>query len=190
MALELSQCLDEEKAAFRFGASLLMPAEAMYEALGRRRGGLHLDELRLLKRHFGVSMQALAYRAADLGIIDGVLKRELFIKFSTLGWRKQEPDELPLEEPTLWRQLVARAKAEGVISEHESIRWGVGEDGTDDLTEDTVHGDPRALLTRTKDERARVLKTQAEQARDLYVPGSELMEWPEGFVEDENSESA
>jgi len=184
LVLDMPPEIEEEKAAFRFGASLLMPAGAMYQALGRRRGSIRLEELGLLKRHFGVSMQALVVRAADLGIIDASLKRDIFMAFSRRGWRKAEPDELPMEQPTLWRQLVSRARAEGVMTAAEAQRWGVGDREAGELAGEAVHGDPRALLARPKAERAALLREQAREAQHLYEPGSELMEWTEEFVEE------
>jgi len=162
-----------------------MPAPAMFEALGRRRKNVRLDELRLLKRHFGVSMQALAVRAADLGIIDGSLKKKIFMAFSRLGWRKAEPDALPLEQPTLWRQLVSRALAEGVLGSDAAHRWGYVEDEVGDASELKPERDARTLLTLPEDQRSEILRSQAENAQDLYAPGSELIEWTERFVEDD-----
>lgn len=188
LVLKMRRDMDAEKAAFRFGASLLMPSGAMYQALGRRRGTIRLEELGLLKRHFGVSMQALAVRAADLGIIDATLKKDIFMTFSRRGWRKTEPDELPMEQPTLWRQLVSRARAEGVMTAAEARRWGVGDMESDEWAGEAVSGDPRALLARPKMERAALLREQAREARHVYEPGSELMEWTEEFVEDEPGE--
>jgi Zn-dependent peptidase ImmA (M78 family)/DNA-binding XRE family transcriptional regulator len=177
--------LDEEKAAFRFGASLLVPGEELRLLLGGRRTNVGLEELLLLKKHFGVSMQALIYRARDLQIISESTMRNLFISFSRNGWRKQEPEALPLEEPTLWRQMITRALSEGVITQEEARRWGV-DDSCADQTPHVLQ--PTALRALAKEDRARVLAAQADSARHLYTPGSELTEWAEEFVEDEVAE--
>jgi Zn-dependent peptidase ImmA (M78 family) len=185
LAIEPAAELDEEKAAFRFGASLLVPGEELRLLLGGRRTNIGLEELLLLKKHFGVSMQALVYRARDLQIISENTMRNLFISFGRYGWRKQEPEALPLEEPTLWRQMITRALSEGVITQEEARRWGV-DDACADQTPHVLQ--PTALRALAKEDRARVLAAQADSARHLYTPGSELTEWAEEFVEDEVAE--
>lgn len=186
LAVRPDEDVDEEKAAFRFGASLLIPAEELRLSLGGRRTHIDVEELLLLKKHFGVSMQALIYRARDLGIISESTMRQLFISFSRSGWRKREPGELPLEEPTLWRQLVTRARNEGVITQEEAKRWGVEESEVDK----TFHEfELRAWRDLPKEERAEILAAQASSARHLYEPYSELMEWAEDFVEEEFADS-
>ena len=62
VVLNISRKVDEEKAAFRFGTASLAPAPLMYREAGTKRAYLMLEELLLLKRRFGVSLQALLYR--------------------------------------------------------------------------------------------------------------------------------
>jgi hypothetical protein len=63
-----------------------------------------------------VSVQALVYRAADLGIIGERLKKALFIQFGKAGWRKKEPQAVAQEQPTRFKRLCLRALSEDVIS--------------------------------------------------------------------------
>ena len=60
--------VDGEKAAHRFAGALLMPAEALWSEVGKRRTSIGWDELFKLKQLFGVSVQALTYRCKELGI--------------------------------------------------------------------------------------------------------------------------
>ena len=57
--------VDEEKAAHRFAAAFLAPAECVRSEVGERRSRISIEELLLLKQRFGMSMQACAYRLKD-----------------------------------------------------------------------------------------------------------------------------
>ncbi len=112
--------VDDEKAAYRFAGAFLMPAEALWDAIGKHRTSIGWGELFFLKRLFGVSVQALTYRCKDLGIFSPTLFRRLFNEFSRLGWRRppyQEPHAMPGEVPRRFERLCFRALAEGAVSE-------------------------------------------------------------------------
>ena len=79
--------VDGEKAAHRFAGAFLMPAEALWSEVGKRRTSVGWDELFKLKQLFGVSVQALTYRCKDLGIFNQTLFRRLFEEFKRRGWR-------------------------------------------------------------------------------------------------------
>ncbi|MEL7170962.1 MAG: hypothetical protein AAGN64_16575 [Bacteroidota bacterium] len=80
-----------------------------------------LDELHDLKQKYGLSMQALAYRAKDLGIFSATLVDKIWKEFGQRGWRKDEPGErVPAERPARFRRLVQQALAEGIISERRA----------------------------------------------------------------------
>ena len=75
-----------------------------------------------LKKRFGVSIQAIAYRCKDIGIINQSAFGRLFKIFSERGWRTapyEEPGRMKpeLEEPKRFERLCYRALAEGVIGE-------------------------------------------------------------------------
>jgi hypothetical protein len=59
--------------------------------IGNSRTSISIRELFSLKELFGVSAQAIAFRSADLDIINESLKRQIFIEFGKRGWRKAEP---------------------------------------------------------------------------------------------------
>ena len=125
MVISTAPGMDEkskEAAAHRFAGAFLMPADVIRAEVGARRSSISLAELRALKVRFGVSLQALAYRCRDLGIIDKGAYSDLFRIFNQMGWRRepyQEPDCIApeTEEPKRFERLCFRAVSEGAISE-------------------------------------------------------------------------
>ena len=120
MIMDVAPKVDAEKAAHRFAGAFLMPAETLRAEIGRRRKSVVWDELFDLKRIFGVSVQALAYRCRELGIFSETLFRQLFDEFSRRGWRSppyREPHAMKGEKPKRFERLCFRALAEGAISE-------------------------------------------------------------------------
>ena len=106
-----------EKLCHTFGGAFLMPAEVLRRELGRKRSEISLPELRALKEQYGISMQAVMFRAKLHGIItDHVYER--FSRFvSVQGWRKDEPVKyLVVDAPHRFEQLLHRALAEEVIT--------------------------------------------------------------------------
>lgn len=122
LVLQPQDNLDEEKAAFRFAAAFLAPAHDLRTFIGERRHHLHLDELLLMKHHFGMSIQALLYRMQTLDIISPSLFRKWMIEFSERGWRMAEPEPLPHEEPLWLRRATLHALAEELIDPAEAQR--------------------------------------------------------------------
>jgi Zn-dependent peptidase ImmA (M78 family) len=113
----LLQCAsDPEPVCNRFAGAFLVPAEALRAELGVHRTSISMRELFSLKALFGVSVQALVYRAADLGIFNPRLKKSLFIQFGKAGWRKAEPQPVVKEQPMRFKRLCLRALSEDVIS--------------------------------------------------------------------------
>ena len=110
-----------EDAANRFAGAFLMPAEALWAEVGKRRSAIGLGELVRLKPLFGVSAQALANRCRDLGIFGPSLHKRLFQEFGRRGWHSPpfgEPLSQPdSERPQRFERLCLRALAEGVVSE-------------------------------------------------------------------------
>ncbi|MCE1252837.1 MAG: XRE family transcriptional regulator [Anaerolineae bacterium] len=121
LVMEIAEGLDEEKAAHRFASAFLVPDRTAIFELGKRRSKLDFNELYLLKRKYGLSMQAWIYRSKDLGIISEATADHLFRTFSQKGWKKKEPGEaLPSEIPLRLQRLVYRAYAEDLISQTRS----------------------------------------------------------------------
>jgi Zn-dependent peptidase ImmA (M78 family)/DNA-binding XRE family transcriptional regulator len=111
---------ENEKACHRFSGAFLIDASLLRREVGNHRRSLPVAELFELKSLFGLSVQAIAFRCRDLGIIGEPTMRELFTKFSQLGWRSppyQEPNPIRSEHPQRFRRLCLRALAEHAVSE-------------------------------------------------------------------------
>lgn len=125
MVLEVRQGADGERSANRFAGAFLMPAEALWREIGKRRKDISLGELLQLKQLFGASFQAIVYRCHDLRIIKSNAYKRLFQTFNSQGWRKppfEEPGALPpeQEEPRRMERLCFRAQSEGLFSLSQS----------------------------------------------------------------------
>ena len=92
-----------EDQANRFAAAFMMPAADIRPDFGYR---LDLAKLGRLKRKWKVSMQALAYRAHQLGSIDQTRFRSIFTQISRKGWRKTEPVQVARESPLGFKRLI------------------------------------------------------------------------------------
>jgi Zn-dependent peptidase ImmA (M78 family)/DNA-binding XRE family transcriptional regulator len=94
-----------EHQADRFASEFLMPEREIRSSLVR----LNLRKLASLKPYWKVSMQALLYRARDLGTITAKQSSYFWMNMGKLGYRMAEPAELnvALEEPTLPRHLIS-----------------------------------------------------------------------------------
>jgi len=164
LVLDVAGDLDEEKAAHRFAGAFLAPAAHLRKEIGERRTSVQLKELFMLKRRFGISAQALAFRLRDLGIINDTSYKWLCIQFNHNRMRKNEPEPLPQEEPQWLKRTVLRALSEGLITAAEASRL-TGE------AFETVHKDiidRRAFLKLSAAERSKVLRDQAEHLKDHY----------------------
>lgn len=177
LVLNISKKVDEEKAAFRFGAAFLAPADLMYREVGTKRAFILPGELLLLKRRLGMSLQALLYRLRDLGIITESYYKKWCVDINRLGWRKQEPGEMSPEQPQWLRQHVLRALAEGMMTKEEAERK-LGE---------AVEGSPplslverRAFMKLPLEERRRILADQAEKMAAHYEHDSEWRDFQVG----------
>jgi Zn-dependent peptidase ImmA (M78 family) len=94
---------DEEAEAWNFGMEFLMPiAEVKYDF----NNSINLEKLADLKRVWKVSMQSILYRIQDKGLATYNQCRYLWSQFSTRGWKKAEPIEIPKETPTLISRMV------------------------------------------------------------------------------------
>ncbi len=177
LVLAISKKVDEEKAAFRFGAAFLAPSDLMYREVGTKRAFILPGELLLLKRRLGMSLQALLYRLRDLEIITESYYKKWCVDINRLGWRKQEPGEMSPEQPQWLRQHVLRALAEGMMTKEEAERK-LGE---------AVEGSPplslverRAFMKLPLEERRRILAEQAEKMTAHYEHDPEWRDFQVG----------
>ena len=94
-----------EKEANQFAGEFLMPEHVMRELIS---GDFNLTRAARLKVRWGVSIQALVYRARELNIITDRRYRYLFEQIGRMGWRKREPQNLDLEveKPRSFKRMV------------------------------------------------------------------------------------
>jgi len=117
LILDVEEGLDTESVCHRFVGAFLVPAQAARFELGSGRTTLDMNELYLLKRKYGLSMQAWIFRARDLGIISTSAAARLFKRFRANGWHRHEPGKaLATERPLRMERLIYRALAEDLIS--------------------------------------------------------------------------
>jgi Zn-dependent peptidase ImmA (M78 family)/transcriptional regulator with XRE-family HTH domain len=95
----------QERQADEFASELLLPAVDIRTEL---KGRLDLNRLVELKHRWGVSMSAIARRAATLGVITEWQYRNVMIEMSALGYRTHEPGDIERERPCAMFNLVAR----------------------------------------------------------------------------------
>lgn len=95
---------DPEDEANRFAGALLIPRERAEEFISN---DITLRDFAHLKAAWGVSIQALIMRCAQLGHIDQARKTSLFKQLTARGWRKDEPVTVHHEHPTLLNKLIA-----------------------------------------------------------------------------------
>ena len=161
LVLKVPASIDEEKAAFRFGSAFLAPAERLIREVGTKRSYIHISELLILKRQFGISIQALLHRMLELGIINDSYYRRWCVYINKTGWKKQEPEELVRETPLWFTRNLSRLVGEGAITREEAERIL----GTSiDVEQPTNMLQRRAFLKLPMDKRRQML---AEQARLL-----------------------
>lgn len=131
----------------------------------------------LLKRQYGMSLQALVRRLYDLEIITESYYRQWCIDINRLQWRKHEPLEMASEQPQWLRRSVLRALAEGLVSQEDAAA----------MTGETMQGDlalpiieRRSFMKLPLEERRRILAEQAEKLTTHYAQDSEWREMEAG----------
>jgi len=104
-----------EEQAHRFASELLMPAAAIRDLLPATMGGNVWVTLAKLKEQWGVSMQALLFRARRLGRLGDVSYRNAMTTISARGWRRDEPRLITaIEQPSLLPKAVELLAQEGI----------------------------------------------------------------------------
>lgn len=93
-----------EQEANIFAAEFLMPSEDIRYQIDE---DINIARLADLKRHWKVSMAALAMTARRIGAINDSKFKSLMIQLSQKGYRKKEPElGLPPESPTIVKQIL------------------------------------------------------------------------------------
>ena len=179
LILKLCADVDAEKAAFRFGAAFLTPAEQLCRDVGEKRDNIQMLELLYLKRRYGMSVQAMLFRLRDLEIITNAYYKRWCININRAGWKKREPIEIPPEKPERFCQQVHRALSEELITktEAEQLLNHIVKPSAD-----RSFSERRQFLKLPKEERERILMEQAEEMADFYEHDTEWREWEGGPV--------
>ena len=105
LVLHYHQGLPQESSedeADEFASEFLLPASQIRGFLG----SLTLDALASLKPRWRVSMACLLMAAERLGRITPYRSKHLWIQMARLGYKTREPLEIPLDEPTVLRDIV------------------------------------------------------------------------------------
>lgn len=97
-----------EKEANEFAAAFLMPEDEVRDELEP----VTIQHMLELKQRWKVSMAALIRRARDLDVIGERRYNSLFQQLSRLGYRKNEPFEIPREKPQLVQLILDSYKGE------------------------------------------------------------------------------
>lgn len=115
-----------ENQADRFSAELLMPSAQIKDELPEKLNVAAWNRLKELKEKWGVSIQALLYRARFLDIMSDVTYRNAMITVTKHGWRRSEPGKIhTLEQPSLLPKARNLLEDEGFTSEQLSQECGV-----------------------------------------------------------------
>lgn len=103
-----------EREANRFAGAFLAPRESFLEECPRR---WSFEAFRRLKARWKMSIQALLYRARDLGCISTSTQRRAMVQLTLDGKRKNEGDEWPMEKPVLLTQAIELLHDQITLSE-------------------------------------------------------------------------
>jgi Zn-dependent peptidase ImmA (M78 family)/transcriptional regulator with XRE-family HTH domain len=104
-----------EGQAHRFASELLMPADIIRDRLPATMNARAWDTLGALKEEWGVSIQALLYRARQLERLSDVSYRNAMMTLSQRGWRRDEPGLVTaVEQPSLLPRAVEMLSDVGV----------------------------------------------------------------------------
>ncbi len=107
----------QERMCDRFAASMLLPKKALINKLGGHRRNIHLRELSFIKSEYGISPQAILYRAKDLGLISDsyFISQVKFLRMRGL-WSKEIGTYQGEEKSNRFLQLLCRGISEEFIT--------------------------------------------------------------------------
>lgn len=106
-----------EKYCNYFAGAMLMPSEIFKKELGGKRSKVLFTELEAIKKQYGISYQAIMYRAKDLGVVSEFYFRQFMFTMSSLDYKRNEPVKyIGYEKSNRFSQLLSRAVAEEIIS--------------------------------------------------------------------------
>jgi Zn-dependent peptidase ImmA (M78 family)/transcriptional regulator with XRE-family HTH domain len=118
-----------ESLCHAFAGAFLLPREAAEKALMPARRKISLWEFKELKEGYGISLQAIIYRARSLGLVTGRQVRRFRETIREKGWLVTEPVEYRgNEQASRLRRLLSYAVVERIIApERAAALAGVSE---------------------------------------------------------------
>jgi len=108
-----------ENACSRFAGAILIPQSKMGSELGYSRTTIYLQELAEIQKEWGISIQAIMYRAKDLEIISQARMTHFFISIKQKPDLKKQVDEpryCSAETSYRFNQLLYKGLAQELIS--------------------------------------------------------------------------
>jgi Zn-dependent peptidase ImmA (M78 family)/DNA-binding XRE family transcriptional regulator len=119
-----------EPEAYEFAVAFTLPHEDFNRTIS---ADLTLRRARDLKRAYWISIQAIVKAASDRGLIPAGRYTSLYKQISARGWRRDEPDTIPVERPTIWPSgLEVHRQRHGYTDDELA---GIARIAVDDLTQ-------------------------------------------------------
>ncbi len=131
LILHFAEGVDQEKLCTIFASEVLIPSNNLIDALGASRHDISLVELQSIQRAYGISVDELMSKAAQLNIITNHRYTAYNKKKNTLPELKAaiESRLYPMEYTDRFKRMVFRALASEMISESKAAGLlGVGVD--------------------------------------------------------------
>ena len=118
LLMHCAEGVDEEKMCNIFANEVLIPSDKYKSLLGASRHDISLVELQAIQREYGISVDALMAKAAQLNIITNNRYTSYYKKKNALPAFKEavEASHYPMEHTNRFERLVYRALASEVIS--------------------------------------------------------------------------
>lgn len=118
LLMHCAEGVDEEKMCNIFANEILIPSDKFKSLLGASRHDISLVELQAIQREYGISVDALMAKAAQLNIITNNRYTSYYKKKNALPAFKEavEASHYPMEHTNRFERLVYRALASEVIS--------------------------------------------------------------------------
>ncbi|HXP23989.1 MAG TPA: ImmA/IrrE family metallo-endopeptidase [Candidatus Sulfotelmatobacter sp.] len=113
---------DTEQQANKFASAFLMPQVSVLANAPRFAS---LNTLIRLKRHWNVSIAALAHRLHAIGLVTDWHYRSLCIQIAQRGWRTVEPDGAPRETSQILAKVFGTLRSEGTSVEEVASQLNV-----------------------------------------------------------------
>lgn len=109
---------NHEKLCHAFAGAFLIPKSKFIAEFGNKRNNISLEELIAVKEYFGISVQALMYRAKLLGVISERKYTSFCIYINQKGLRDETKlgEYIGEEESKRFHQLLNHAVSEEIIS--------------------------------------------------------------------------